>query len=140
MLRQHAAEIISYFKAMNYESSMTDEVINFKGIIGRSNSQAAFLTFCTFVGIGSFSLVLSILWQDLGNKAYLLTLLSPYAGIYYWNNAQRIDEVSVKMEVSDDEQLTTIIAKGDKEDLERFSKALNFTEQGKIYIKGVFEN
>lgn len=106
---------------------------------GRSNSQAAFLTFCTFVGLGSLGLVLSILLPDLGAKAYALTLLSPYAGIYYWNNAQRVDEVQVKMETSEDEQTTTIVAQGDKEDLERFSKALNLPERGKVYVKGLFE-
>ena len=31
--------------------------------------------------IGSLGLVLSILLPDLGAKAYLLTLLSPYAGM-----------------------------------------------------------
>jgi hypothetical protein len=107
--------------------------------MGRSNSQAAFLTFCTFMGLGSLGLVLSILIPELGTKAYLITLLSPYAGIYYWNNAQRIDEVSIKMEASDDEQITSVIAQGDKEDLERFSKALNFVERGKVYIKGIFD-
>lgn len=80
--------------------------------MGKSKSQAAFLTFCTFVGLGSFGLVLSILSSDIGSKAYLLTLLSPYAGIFYWNNAQRIDIVKVKMETSDDDQVTTIIAQG----------------------------
>jgi hypothetical protein len=48
--------------------------------MARSNSQAAFLTFCTFVGLGSTGLVLSILLPDIGSKAYLLCLLSPYAG------------------------------------------------------------
>ncbi len=107
--------------------------------MARSNSQAAFLTFCTFMGLGSFGLVLSILLPDIGAKSYLLTLLSPYAGIYYWNNAQREDVVKIKMETSDDDQTTSIIAQGGKEDLERFSKALSLPERGKIYVKGIFE-
>lgn len=109
-------------------------------MLGKSRAQAAFLTFCTFLGLASFGLVLSVLLPDLGTKAYLVTLLSPYAGIYYWNNAQRIDEVKVKIEISDDEQITTVIAQGDKEDLERFSKSLSLPERGKIYVKGIFEN
>ena len=115
------------------------DLITFRGVTGRSNSQAAFLTFCTFVGLGSLGLVLSILLPDVGVKAYALTLFSPYAGIYYWNNAQRVDEVQVKMETSDDEQTTSIIVQGDKEDLERFSKALNLLERGKVYVKGLFD-
>lgn len=115
-------------------------MITFRGILGRSNSQAAFLTFCTFMALGSFGLILSILLPDVGNYAYGVTLLSPYAGIYYWNNAQRIDEVKVKIETSDDDQLISIIAQGGKDDLERFSRALNFVEKGKIYVKGIFES
>ena len=130
---------MAYFKAMNYDVTTAEDVITFKGVMGQSKSQAAFLTFCTFMGLGSFALVLSILLPDVGAKAYLLCLLSPYAGIYYWNNAQRVDEVKVKMETSDDEQVTSIIAEGGKEDLERFSKTLVLPERGKVYIKGVFE-
>lgn len=158
-LRQTAAEIMAYFKALNYEVTAAEEVITFTGVMGRSNSQAAFLTFCTFIGLGSAGLVLSILFPDIGAKAYLVTLLSPYAGIYYWNNAQREDKVKVnrniffnilkyflmtfiqiKMETSDDEQITTIIAEGGKEDLERFSKTLQLPERGKVYVRGIFES
>jgi hypothetical protein len=34
----------------------------------------------------------------------------------------------------------SIIAQGDKEDLERFSKTLNLPERGKVYVKGIFDN
>jgi hypothetical protein len=67
---------------------------------------------------------LSILLPDVGAKAYLLALLSPYAGIYYWKNAQGENTVKVKMETSDDEQTTSIMCEGGKEDLERFSKTM----------------
>jgi len=138
-LRQTAAEVMAYFKAMNYEAVTSEETIQFRGVMGKSKSQAAFLTFCTFMGLGSMGLILSILFPDLGAKAYLVTLLSPYAGIYYWNNAQRVDEVKIKMETSDDEQTTSIIAQGGKEDVERFAKTLNLTPRGMVYVKGFFE-
>lgn len=44
------------------------------------------------------------------------------------------------METSDDEQVTTIIAEGGKEDLERFSKTLQLPERGKVYVRGIFES
>jgi len=138
-LKQIAGEVMAYFKALNYESEVTQELITFKGVMGRSKSQAAFLTFCTFMGLGSLGLVLSIILPDIGAKAYAITLLSPYAGIFYWNNAQREDSVSIKIEISDDEQTTSVYAKGGKEDLERFSQALQLPERGKIYVKGFFE-
>lgn len=140
-VRQTAAEVMAYFKAMNYEVATAEEVITFKGMMGKSKSQAAFLTFCTFMGMGSLALVISILLPELiGAKAYALTLISPYAGIFYWNNAQRIDEVQIKMETSDDEQITSVIAQGGKEDLERFAKRLGLPERGKVYQKGLFDD
>jgi hypothetical protein len=134
-----AAEVMAYFKALNYQVQAAEEVITFTGVMGKSKSQAAFLTFCTFMGLGSLGLVLSILVPDLGAKAYLLTLLSPYAGFYYWRNANREDVFKVKMETSDDDTLTSIIAEGGKEDLERFAKTLDLPERGKVYIKGLLE-
>lgn len=134
-----AAEVMAYFKALNYEVSTAEETITFKGVMGRSNSQAYFLTFCTFVGLGSLGLVLSILIPEVGSYAYALALLSPYAGFYYWNNAQREDLIQIRMETSDDETTVGITAQGGKEDLERFSKALELQERGKVYIEGMFK-
>jgi hypothetical protein len=140
-LRQTAAEVMAYFKSMNYEVVAAEEVITFRGVVGRSNSQAFFLTFCTFMGLGSLGLVLQTLSPDvIGGKAYFTTLLSPYAGFFYWKNAQRTDEVKVKIETSDDDQVTSIIAEGGKEDLERFSKTLQLPERGKVYVKGLFDD
>jgi hypothetical protein len=48
-------------------------------VVGKSKSQAFFLTFCTFMGLISLALVLSIQFQDIGEKWFYITLLSPYA-------------------------------------------------------------
>ena len=73
-LRQTAAEVMAYFKSMNYEVVAAEEVITFRGVVGRSNSQAFFLTFCTFMGLGSLGLVLQTLSPDvIGGKAYFTT-------------------------------------------------------------------
>ena len=50
-----------------------EDVITFKGVMGRSNSQAYFLTFCTFVGLASLGLVVSVLLPDVGAKAYAVS-------------------------------------------------------------------
>lgn len=47
--------------------------------MGRSKSQAFFLVFCTFMGLISLALVLSIQFQDIGQNWFYITLLSPYA-------------------------------------------------------------
>jgi len=93
----------------------------------------------TLPGLLSGDEVCQSLLPDLGSKAYLLTLFSPYAGIYYWNDAQRVDEVVIKMETSDDERITSIVTQGGEEDLERFSITLELAEHGKVYVRGIFE-
>jgi hypothetical protein len=135
-----AAEVMAYFKALNYEVSAAEDVITFKGVMGRSNSQAYFLTFCTFIGLASLALVVSTVLPAVGSYPYAAVLLSPYAGFYYWNNAQREDVVKVRMETADDEQTIGITAEGGKDDLERFSKALELPERGMVYVKGFFES
>lgn len=75
-LRQTAGEVMAYFKANNYQVETADDVIIFKGILAQSKSQAAFLTFCTFMGLGSLALVLSILVPDVGSKVWNLVVRS----------------------------------------------------------------
>ena len=84
--------------------------------------RAAFLTFCTFIAIGSLALVLTIVEQQvfglgngLGNIWYLSTLVSPIAGKYYLDNAERSEEVSVKLVTEDDESITDLTIMGDDE-------------------------
>ena len=48
--------------------------------------------------------------------------------------------LQVKIETSDDDQMTSIIAMGGKEDLERFSRTLQLPERGKVYVKGLFDD
>ena len=69
--------------------------------------RAAFLTSCVFIGLGSLALVMTILEQQafgggLGNYWYLSTLVSPAAGKYYLDNAERTDQVGA----ATDAQLT----------------------------------
>ena len=136
-----AGEIMAYFKANNYEIGTNEgEEIIFKGIIGRSKSQAFFLSFCTFIGLGSLALVLSIQFQDIGQKFFYMTLLSPYAGFYYWNRASREDEARVRLEVSDNEEKIEVSLIATKEEQERFSSALKYDEKGMIRVKGIFES
>ena len=108
--------------------------------------RAAFLTFCTFIAIGSLALVLTIVEQQvfglgngLGNIWYLSTLVSPIAGKYYLDNAERSEEVSVKLVTEDDESITDLTIMGDDEEVERFQKTLDLREKGMVYVKGLLE-
>ena len=55
---------------------------------------------------------------------YASTLLSPYAGLYYWNNAEVVTEIKVKLEMDDKETQAEMIVQGLKEDLERMARMM----------------
>eukprot|EP00585_Thalassiosira_rotula_P003390 CAMPEP_0196142752 /NCGR_PEP_ID=MMETSP0910-20130528/12240_1 /TAXON_ID=49265 /ORGANISM="Thalassiosira rotula, Strain GSO102" /LENGTH=298 /DNA_ID=CAMNT_0041404113 /DNA_START=108 /DNA_END=1004 /DNA_ORIENTATION=- len=142
-LRQQAGEIMAYMKANNYEVAEAGETITFQGLVARSTSQAFFLTFCTALGMASLALVLQIQFQDLvlpgigAPNWFLLTLLSPYAGIYYWRSGDRVDDVKVKLATNDDETLNEITIEGNDEEIERMWRTLELQEKGMVKVEGI---
>ena len=50
---------------------------------------------------------------------YLLTLLSPYAGVYYWRAGDRVDDCEVKLTANDEETENEITVLGSEEEVER---------------------
>ena len=129
-------------KANNYEVVEAGETITFRGIVARSLSQAFFLTFCTALGMLSFALVLSIQFHDveifgMEPNWFLLALLSPYAGLYYWRSGDRVDDCSVKLLANKDETENEILVQGSEEELERMWKTMDWQEKGMVKIEGV---
>merc|ERR1711924_58958 len=134
-----ASAIASYFVRYNYKIVETGEVVTFQGIYEANRGQAFALTFYVALGLLSISLVLSIVNSEVGNWWYALPLISPAAYFYYMANGTRTEEAQVKLVTSDDEKTVDIIVQCDKEELERFAIETGFSEKGKIYVKGVFE-
>jgi len=144
--RQQAGEIMAYMKANNYEVQEAGEVITFRGLVARSTSQAFFLTFCTALGLASLALVLQIQLQNLSlpiigvPNYFLLVLLSPYAGIYYWRSGDRVDDIKVKLQASDDETENEVVIEGNDEELDRLWRALELTEKGMVKVEGILDS
>jgi len=142
--RQQAGEIMAYMKANNYEVADAGEKIIFRGLVQQSKSQAFFLTFCTALGMASLALVLQIQFQDLELPVigkpnwFLLTLLSPYAGIYYWRSGDRVDDFEVKLSSNDDDTVNEITVQGNDEEIDRMWRALELQEKGMVRVEGVF--
>ena len=134
-----ARRIAGYFRERNYEMQTAGQKVVFEGKYEPNTGQAAYITFCSFVGLGSFALVLSIVRPELGNYWYLMTLVSPAAGYYYWSKSGRVEKIEVKMVTSDDDATTEIIVLGDDEEVESFRKELDLMEKGKVYVKGLLE-
>jgi len=144
-LREQAGEIMAYMKANNYEVVEAGETIIFQGLIQRSVSQACFLVFCSFVGLASLALVLSIQFNSLVLPVigepnwYFMCLLSPYAGVYYWRSGDRVDDYSIKLETNDDESENSISVMGSEDEMERMWRALEWQEKGMVMVPGLLD-
>ncbi|GAB2278340.1 Protein COFACTOR ASSEMBLY OF COMPLEX C SUBUNIT B ccb1, chloroplastic [Dionaea muscipula] len=136
---QVAGEILSFFSRNNFAVSDRGETITFEGIMVPSRGQAALLTFCTCISLGSVALVLTITVPDFGNNWFWITALSPLAGAYYWKRASRKEQIKVKMMVGGDGTLSEIIVQGDDLQVEQMRKELQLSEKGMVYVKGIFE-
>jgi len=142
--RELAGDIVAFFQANNYKITDATDTIIFEGTQAPLVGRAAFLTFCTFIAFGSFALVLTIFEQQafgggLGNWWYASTLFSPAAGKFYLENAERTEQVSVKIITEDDESLSDVIVQGDEEEIDRFQKTLDLREKGMVYVKGILQ-
>ncbi|XP_072962738.1 protein COFACTOR ASSEMBLY OF COMPLEX C SUBUNIT B CCB1, chloroplastic [Typha angustifolia] len=136
---QVAGEILSFFTRNNFSVSDRGETVTFEGMMIPSRGQAALLTFCTCISLGSVALVLSIAVPEGGNNWFWLMTLSPLAGVYYWKRASRKEEIKVKMMLGDNGSLSEILVRGDDQQVEQMRKELKLSEKGMIYVKGIFE-
>lgn len=137
--KQVAGEILSFFTRNNFSVSNRGETITFEGMMVPSRGQAALLTFCTCISLASVALVLTIAVPEGGNNWFWLTVLSPLAGVYYWQRASRKEEIKVKMIVAEDGSLSEIIVQGDDQQVDQMRKELQLNEKGMVYVKGIFE-
>jgi len=142
--RELAGDIVAFFQANNYKITDAADTITFEGVQAPLAGRAAFLTSCVFIALGSLALVMTILEQQafgggLGNYWYLSTLVSPAAGKFYLDNAERTDQITVKIVTEDDESVSDIVVQGGEEEIDRFQKTLDLREKGMIYVKGLLE-
>ncbi|MCO5556005.1 hypothetical protein L7F22_009549 [Adiantum nelumboides] len=137
--KQLAGEITSFLTRKNFAVTDRGDTVTFEGTIAPSRAQAAFLIFCTCISLASIALVLTITVPDVGDKWYLLSALSPLAGVYYWARASRKEQIKVKMIVADDESSTEVILQGDDEEIDMLRRDLGLMEKGMVYVKGILE-
>lgn len=81
--------------------------VTFEGLVRPSLGLACFLSGLLLTGTLCLSLVLSILLPRIGLGFTGLTLISPLAGWFYWQKAQRPERISLKVEaLSSDTSIT----------------------------------
>jgi hypothetical protein len=114
-------KIKEYFQARSYRVAAVDSKQNqvtFEGNVRPSWFLAVFLTLLAASGTLCLSLVLSLLFPELGNVFLGLVLLSPLSGVFYWKKSGRLEKVSLKLEAAKSEQASyskiTVVAHRDE--------------------------
>lgn len=91
----------TYFEERAYRLTEVEPIENrlvFEGFVSPSLFLAVFLSFLAGIGFLCLALVLSLLFPSIGKLFLLVILLSPIAGIFYWQKAGRLEKVSLKVE------------------------------------------
>lgn len=71
---------------------------------------------------------------------FLLTLLSPYAGLYYWRAGDRVDECSIKLVANDAETENMMVVQGPEEEIERMWRTMDWQEKGMVKVPGLLDS
>lgn len=101
--------------------------VTFEGIVRPSVFLAVFLTLLAATGLLCVTLMLTVLFPDVAQLLPLLVLLAPVAGVFYWQNAKRPEQVSLQLEQIGDyaptQQVLTVTAHRDE--LAELQRSLN---------------
>lgn len=101
------SQITEYFTGRAYRVTATDSTQNrviFEGFVRPSLFLAIFLTLLAAVGLCCGSLLLSVGFPQWNLVWFGLVLLSPVAGIFYWQKSGRAEQVSLVIETQIDEE------------------------------------
>lgn len=94
-------QIQNYFTGRAYRIAAVDaenNLVTFEGMVRPSVFLAMFLTLLAAVGILCLVLVLAVLLPQWAAFFYLLLLLAPLAGVFYWKKSMRPEQVSLRVE------------------------------------------
>lgn len=115
-------QLQQYFEQRSYRLvGVNDKTqqITFEGFVRPSWLLAILLTVLAACGLLCLGLVLSVVFSQIGAVFLGLVLLAPVAGIFYWQSAGRVEQVSFKVETlpsreSSDRHLITVTAHRDE--------------------------
>lgn len=107
-----------YFEARAYQLTAVDPQIKqiaFKGFVKPSLFLAILLSLLAVVGLSCLALVLFLLFPSLSNLFWLLVLIAPLAGVFYWRKAGRWEEILLQVtSAADSPNLVTVTAHRDE--------------------------
>ena len=120
-------QLQQYLQARSYRLTGLDakQNVTFEGFVRPSVFLAIFLTLLAAVGILCLALVSSLLLPKLSVIFLCLVLLSPVAGVFYWQRAARSEQVSLKVETySEKTSLSQITVIAHRDELLELQRAL----------------
>ena len=89
-----------YFESRAYQITDVDpenKQITFKGFVQPSIFLAVLLSLLAVVGFSCLALVLFLLFPNANSLVWLLVMLAPLAGVFYWRKAGRWEEILLKV-------------------------------------------
>ncbi|MBE9045723.1 cofactor assembly of complex C subunit B [Pleurocapsales cyanobacterium LEGE 10410] len=89
-----------YFEARAYQLTAVDaenKQIVFKGFVQPSLFLAILLSLLALVGLSCLALVLFLLFPNVHQGFWLLILIAPLAGFFYWRKAGRWEEILLQV-------------------------------------------
>lgn len=121
-------QLRQYFDQRAYRVVTVDAARNevvFEGTVRPSFFLAGFLSLLAAMGASCLILMLSYLFPVRSQLWLSLLLLSPLAGVFYWRGAERLEQVSLKIEsVSDAEVKSLITVKAHRDELAELQRTL----------------
>jgi type IV secretory pathway VirB3-like protein len=125
-------ELKDYFQSRAYKVTAVDQKNNevtFEGFVRPSWFLAIFLSLLALTGLLCLSLVLSLVFPNIGRLFLLLILLAPVSGWFYWQKAGRLEKVSLKLEPLPKEQTSpsTITVIAHRDELTELQRALQLS-------------
>jgi len=114
--------LLQYFEQRAYQVKTLDReqhLLTLEGTVRPSWFLAIFLSLLAGVGLLCLTLVFSVVLPQF-SKAFLgLVLLSPLAGLFYWRGAQRVEQISCRVDPDGGESdhpksLVTVVAHRDE--------------------------
>ena len=128
-------QLQDYFRNRAYRLAALDAAENqltFEGFVRPSWFLAVFLSFLAACGLLCLALALSMVFPQQDQLFLGLVLLSPLAGLFYWQKAGRPERVSVELEsVTNDGPKTksAIAVTGHRDELTVLQRTLNLQVQ-----------
>ena len=122
----------NYFESRAYrvvDLNKEKNQVTFEGFVQPSLFLAIFLSIIAILGLLCLVLVLCFFYPTYSNLFWFLLLLSPVAGIFYWQKAGRLEKVLLTVEpnMSLSEQKNIIKLTGHRDELKQLQETISFS-------------